>query len=118
MESFVLTTAASGKLPADRRSKLLAFVALSLGWVAVQPSRPVSKDVLPSPVETAMSSTNMPSPWVAQSLTYVIDTSAVLPANAERSTSHCCQPAELPDAAFHAPVVPIGLHVVSALSVW
>ena len=47
-----------------------------------------------------------------------IDTSAVLPANAERSTSHCCQPAEFPVAAFHAPVVPVGLHVPSALSVW
>jgi hypothetical protein len=55
---------------------------------------------------------------VAQSLTYAIDTSTDLPAYAPRSTFHCCQPAELPDAAFHVPVVPVGLHVVSALSVW
>src|SRR6476469_10558643 len=118
MVSVVSTTAASGKLPAASRTKLFAFGALSLGCVAVDPSRPDSKDVLPSPVDTAMSSTNMPRPWVAQSLTYEIATSAVVPANAERSTSHCCQPPELPDAAFQVPVEPVGLQVVSALSVW
>src|SRR6478609_5797795 len=118
MVSVVSTTAASGKLPAASRTKLFAFGALSPGWVTVHPSRPDSKDVLPSPVDTAMSSTNMPRPWVAQSLTYAIDTSTVFPANAVRSTSHCCQPAELPEAAFHVPVEPVGLHVPSALSVW
>src|SRR5215470_5643754 len=118
MVSAVSTTAASGKLPAVIRTKLFAFGALSLGWVTAHPSRPDSNDVLPSPVDTTMSSTNMPSPWVAQSLAYAIDTSTVLPANALRSTSHCCQPAEFPDAAFHAPVLPDGLHVPSALSVW
>ena len=36
-----------------------------------------------------------------------MDTSTVLPAYPDRSTSHCCQPAELPDAAFHVPVLPV-----------
>jgi len=34
----------------------------------VHPSIPVSKEVVPSPVETSMSSTKTPRPWVAQSL--------------------------------------------------
>ena len=49
--------------------KLLALAALPGGGpVIAQPSRPVSNEVLPSPVETTMSSTKTPMPWVAQSL--------------------------------------------------
>jgi hypothetical protein len=35
-----------------------------------------------------------------------------------RSIDHSCQPFELPDAAFQAPVVPVGVHVESAARVW
>src|SRR6266545_246936 len=119
MVSAVSTTAASGKLPAASRAKLFALGALPGGGpVTSQPPESVSKDVLPSPVDTAMSSTNTPSPWVAQSLAYPMDTSTCLPAYGERSTAHCCHPAELPDAAFQVPVVPVGLQVLSAFSVW
>jgi hypothetical protein len=84
----------------------------------VHPSIPASKEVVPSPVETSMSSTKTPRPWVAQSLAYAIDTSTFFPAKRERSTDHCCHPPELPEAAFHEPVVPVGEHVPSALRVW
>jgi hypothetical protein len=40
----------------------------------------------------------------------VIDTSMFLPANELRSTFQSWKPAELPVAAFHAPVVPVGAH--------
>ena len=49
---------------------------------------PVSNEVVPSPVETTMSSTNVPSPWIDQSLTYAMETSTWVPA-ADRSTDHC-----------------------------
>ena len=61
-----------------------------------------SNDVLPSPVETTMSSMNTPGNcWRPQSLSDVIETSTCVPAYAERSTWNCCQPPELPFAAFH-----------------
>jgi hypothetical protein len=31
---------------------------------------------------------------------------------------HCCHPAELPVAAFHVPLVPVGEQVPSSLGVW
>ena len=65
-----------------------------------------------------MSSTKSPRPCVDQSLTYVIDTSTCLPAYAPRLTSHCPQPCEEPEAAFHEPVVPVGEHDPSAFRVW
>ena len=41
-----------------------------------------------------------------------METSTCLPAYADRSMSHSCQPAELPLAACHVPVVPPAVHVV------
>ena len=61
--------APSGNPPAVVRTKSFVFAALPGGApVTVQPSVPVSKDVVPAPVETTMSSTKTPKPWVAQSL--------------------------------------------------
>jgi hypothetical protein len=45
-----------------------------------------------------------------QSLTYEMDTSTWLPAWADRSMLHSCQPFDRPDAACHSPVVPVGSH--------
>ena len=55
---------------------------------------------------------------MAQSLAYAIETSTCLPAYRERSTDHCSQPFERPEAAFQVPVVPLGEQVPSAFSVW
>src|SRR5215211_1807525 len=78
-----------------------------------------SNEVLPSPVETAMSSMNTPGNcWKPQSLSDVIDSSTCLPAYCDRSTCHCCQPLELPLAAFHWPVLPVGVQVPSDWNVW
>src|SRR5919206_1706231 len=118
MESSVEIAAPSGNPAAVVRTKLFTFGALpAAGPVTAQPPSPSSKDVV-APVETAVSSMNTPSPCVAQSLTYAIETSTCLPAKVDRSTDHCCQPPELPEAAFQEPVDPVGEHVVSAFSVW
>src|SRR5690606_24669381 len=81
------------------------------GSVTAQPPRSVSNEVssvvTPSRV-TAASSRKTPAPWVAQSLTYVIETSTCLPAYGVRSIRHCCQPPELPEAAFQEPEAPVG----------
>src|SRR4029453_367177 len=103
--------APSGKPVGSVTIHVLKFGALPAGAsCVVQPSLPLSKDVVPSPVETSMSSTKTPSPWKAQSLTYVIDTSTCCPANPERSTFHCSQPPAFPLDAFHTPGVPVGSH--------
>ena len=67
-----------------------------------------------------MSSMNTPGNcWKPQSLSEVIEISTWLPANCARSTSNCCQPLELPFAAFHAPELPVELHVpVAGSNVW
>ena len=120
-ERGVATTAASGNPAADVMVKLFGFGALPGGGPVIcqPPSSPFSKEVVPWPVDTSMSSTKTPSPWVAQSLMYAIETSAWPPAYADRSTDHCCQPAELPESAHHSPVVPVGVQVVVAVSsVW
>src|SRR4029450_6220248 len=101
--------APSGKPVGSVTIHVLKFGALPAGAsCGVQPSSPLSKDVVPSPVETSMSSANTPSPWNAQPPTYVIDTSTCCPENPERSTCHCSQPPEFPLDAFHTPVVPCG----------
>jgi hypothetical protein len=72
--------APSGNPAAVVRTKLFGFGALpGAGPVIVQPPRPSSKEVV-APVETAVSSRNTPSPCVAQSLTYAIETSTCFPA--------------------------------------
>ena len=112
------TTAPSGKPPAFVRAKLFEFGELPGGGpVTVQPPRSVSNDV-DSPVGSVMSSTNVPSPWNAQSLAYAIETSTCLPAYAPRAIDHCSQPCERPLAAFHTPVVPVGEQELSGFSVW
>src|SRR3990172_1606732 len=111
--------APSGKPAAVVRIQSFGFGELPSGAPgAVQPSMPVSNEVEPSPVDTSMSSTNAPSPCVAQSLTYAIESSTCLPAYAERSTRHCCQPPEAPENAFHVPVVPVGVHIATPSHVW
>ena len=66
-----------------------------------------------------MSSMNTPGNcWKPQSLTEVIEISTCGPRLAGMSTSNCCQPLELPFAAFHAPVVPVLVHVPSGWNVW
>ena len=68
-----------------------------------------------------MSSMNTPGNcWRPQSLTEVIETSTCESSgNPPRSTSNCCQPLELPLAAFHSPLDPVELHVPSAsLNSW
>ena len=68
--SPVAMTAPSGKPAGVVRVKSFAFAALPAGWPGIdQPSRLVSNEVEPSPVETSMSSTKTPRPWVDQSLT-------------------------------------------------
>ena len=81
-EPGVATTAASGNPAADVMMKLFGFGALPGGGpVTVQPPvSPASNDVVPWPVDTSMSSTNTPRPWVDQSLTYPMDTSTWPPA--------------------------------------
>jgi diguanylate cyclase (GGDEF)-like protein len=67
--SGVVTTAPSGNPAAVVLVKSLPFGALPGGAPAtVQPPRPSSNDVA-SPVETEVSSTNTPRPWMLQSLT-------------------------------------------------
>ena len=119
-ECGVATTAASGKPAAVVMMKLFGFGALPGGGPVISqpPVSPFSNEVVPWPVDTSMSSTKTPSPWMAQSLAYAIETSTWPPAYADRSTDHCCQPPELPDAAFHSPVVPVGSHVVASTTVW
>ena len=83
------------------------------GGPIVHPPSSVSNEVavVSPPAVTSVSSTQAPRPWTAGSLATVIDTSTCLPANCDRSTRHCCQPPELPVAAFQAPVVPVGEQV-------
>jgi len=72
----VVIAAPTGKLEASVRIQLLALAALPGGGpVTAQPSRLVSNDVLPSPVDTTTSSTKTPRPWLAQSLAYAMETS-------------------------------------------
>src|SRR3954471_6520701 len=98
--------------------KLLALGPLpSGGPVTCHPPRSPSNDVL-VPSGRTMSSRKTPTPWVDQSLAYAIETSTLWPAYAERSTLHCCQPLELPLAAFQAPVVPLGSHADEPDWVW
>jgi hypothetical protein len=47
-----------------------------------------------------------------------MEISTLSPAYAERSTLHCCQLAELPLAAFHAPVVPVAVQAPMPSNVW
>ncbi len=47
-----------------------------------------------------------------------MEISTVSPAYAERSMLHSCQPAELPLAAFQAPVVPVPVHALAPSHVW
>src|SRR4051794_15741028 len=98
--------------------KLLALGALpSGGPVTVQPSSPVSNEVL-LPSGRVMSSRKTPIPCDAQSLAYAIEISTFSPAYADRSMLHCCQPPELPLAAFQAPVVPVPVHALTPSHVW
>jgi hypothetical protein len=74
------TAAPSGNPPAVVRVQLFEFGPLPGGGpVTDQPPRSSSKDVV-APVEIAVSSTNAPRPWTAQSLAYAIETSTCLPA--------------------------------------
>jgi hypothetical protein len=69
MVSSVVATGPSGNPAAVVRLKSLVLGELPGGAPGVvHPSVPVSKEVVPSPVETSMSSTKTPRPWVAQSL--------------------------------------------------
>ena len=65
-----------------------------------------------------MSSTKAPGSWKRSSLAYEIDTSAVEPANPERSTLHCSQPSLDPLTACQAPVVPVGSQPPASFGVW
>jgi hypothetical protein len=47
-----------------------------------------------------------------------MEISTVSPAYAERSMLHSCQPAELPLAAFQAPVVPVAVQAATPSNVW
>src|SRR5215218_8937305 len=107
----VVIEAPTGKPPASVISQLFALAPLpSGGPVTCQPPVSVpSNDVVPP--GHAMSSRNTPRFCVPQSLMYAIEISTVLPAYVLRSIDHCCQPFELPDAAFHEPLVPVGAHV-------
>src|SRR6478735_1601364 len=98
--------------------KLFGLGALPAGGpVIAQPSRPVSNEVL-EPSGSVMSSMKTPRPWVAQSLAYEIEISTGPPAYAPRSTCQCSQLPDEPDAAFQLPLVPVGEHDASGLSVW
>src|SRR5215213_6727498 len=120
MVRSVLIAAPSGNPAAVVNVQSLAFGAVPAGGPGTcqPPVSPLSNEVEPSPVDTVTSSTNAPSPWVAQSLAYEIETSTCLPAKAARSTFHSCQPAESPEAAFQAPDVPVGVHADGPLCVW
>ncbi len=71
-ECGVATTAPSGKPSDPVRMKLFGFGPLPAGGpVTAQPSigsASSSNDVVPSPVDTVMSSTKVPRPWTDQSL--------------------------------------------------
>ena len=55
-----------------------------------------------------MSSMNTPGNcWKPQSLSAVIEISTCGPSSSGMLISNCCQPLELPFAAFHSPVVPV-----------
>ena len=47
-----------------------------------------------------------------------MEISTLWPAYAERSMLHCCQPPELPLAAFQSPVVPVAVHASTPFQVW
>jgi hypothetical protein len=115
-----LIAAPSGNPVAVVNSQSFALGAVPGGGpeTSQPPVSPPSNEVEPSPVETVMSSTKAPSPCVAQSLAYEIETSTCLPANLARSTLHSCQPPELPLAAHQSPLVPLGEHVVWPVCVW
>src|SRR5215213_1208191 len=107
-ESAVATTAASSKIFWLRIQSLL-LVEPAGGPATVQPPSPSSNEVasVVAPRVTVTSSRSRPGDGrVAQSVMYVIETSTCLPAYGVRSTFHCCQPPELPVAAFQVPVVP------------
>src|SRR3954451_3906484 len=107
----VVIAAPTGKPPASVTSQLLAFAPLPSGGppICQPPVSPPSNEVKP-PGQTR-SSRNTPRFCVPQSLTYAIEISTVLPAQLSRSIDHCCQPPELPVAAFQTPVVPVDVHV-------
>src|SRR3954451_8090742 len=107
----VVIAAPTGKPPASVTSQLLPFAPLPSGGPAIcqPPVSPPSNEV--EPPGHAKSSRNTPRFWVPQSLMYATEISTVLPAYFERSILHCCQPLELPEAAFHSPVVPFDVHV-------
>src|SRR5829696_2378624 len=97
-----------------RSQPFSCFTVPGGGSPIVQPPRSVSNDVAatdaPSSL-TSVSSTQRPRPWTAGSVATVIDTSTCLPAYADRSIRQSVQPPELPVAAFHVPVVPVGEQV-------
>src|SRR5215218_4822802 len=110
--------APSGKPAAVVRVQSFEFGALPAGGPeTVQPPSPSSNEVV-SPVETVVSSTNAPSPCTDQSLAYAIEISTCLPAYLDRSMDHCSQPFERPLAAFHSPVVPVGVQAPTPSNVW
>ena len=115
-EPGVATTAASGNPAAVVTMKLFGFGALPGGGPAIShpPVSPASNEVVPSPVDTSMSSTNTPSPC-DRPVADVRDRHLDRAAGVRRQVDRPLLPApELPDAAFHAPVVPVGVQVVSS----
>src|SRR6266508_5508364 len=109
-ESVVVTPAPSSNAFAVRTQAVAFSGGPGGGPATVQPPRSDSNEVsvdVPSTI-TEVSSMNEPMPCVPQSLAYEIDTSTCLPAYADRSIDHSCQPPELPVAAFQVPVVPVG----------
>ena len=65
----MVATGPSGNPAAVVRLKSLALGALPGGAPGtLHPSSPASNEVVPSPVETSMSSTKTPRPWNDQSL--------------------------------------------------
>src|SRR5918992_4089298 len=108
-------TAASSKIRCERIQSLrLLDGPTGCAPGTVQPPRSVSKDVsatVAPPTVTFVSSTSMPGTVsVPQSVANTIEISTCLPAYLLRSTFHSCQPPELPEAACHSPVVPVGVH--------
>src|SRR5215218_3626097 len=114
----VVIAAPTGKPPASVTSQVLAFAPLPSGGPAIcqPPVSPASNEV--EPPGQAMSSRNTPRFCVPQSLTYAIEISTVSPAQSSRLIDHCCQPPELPEAAFHSPLVPVGVHVGGSPAVY
>src|SRR6266540_1292177 len=102
-ESVVVTPAPSSNAFTVRTQSLAFSGEPGGGPATVQPPRSDSNEV-----SVEVSSMNEPMPCVPQSLAYEIDTSTCLPAYADRSIDHSCQPPELPVAAFQVPVVPVG----------